>query len=222
MRVLLIEDQLAIADAVRTMLEHRKFAVEIATDGEAGLDYLLRGSADIAVVDIVLPKRDGFAIVAQARAQGIQTPVIMLTSRDAVEDRVRGLDCGADDYLVKPFVEEELIARVNALLRRAEKPIQQVLRAGKLTIDVGARTAAYEERPIELGSTEFRVLEFLTRNAGITFSRAQLLERLWEYDFEGSSNIVDVYISQLRRKFKDAGARDFIKTVWGIGYRVEA
>ncbi|MEO6912907.1 MAG: response regulator transcription factor [Candidatus Baltobacteraceae bacterium] len=222
MRVLLIEDQLTIARAVRTMLERRKFAVEIAADGEVGLDYLLRGSADIAVVDIVLPKRDGFAIVAQARAQGIQTPVIMLTSRDAVEDRVRGLDCGADDYLVKPFVEEELVARINALLRRADKPLQQVLCIGKLSIDVGARTASYDQHPIELGSTEFRVLEFLTRNAGITFSRTQLLERLWEYDFEGSSNIVDVYISQLRHKLKDAGARDLIKTVWGIGYRVEA
>ncbi|MDQ2679796.1 MAG: response regulator transcription factor [Candidatus Eremiobacteraeota bacterium] len=222
MRVLLIEDQPAIAAAVRTMLERRKFAVESALDGEIGLDYLLRGSADIAVVDIVLPKRDGFEIVAEARAQGIQLPVIMLTSRDAVEDRVRGLDCGADDYLVKPFVEEELIARINALLRRADKPIQQFLQSGKLTIDTTARTATYDSRLLEVGSTEFRVLEFLARNAGITFTRTQLLERLWEYDFEGSTNIVDVYVSQLRRKLKDAGARDFIKTVWGVGYRVDA
>ena len=220
MRLLLIEDSVPIAGAVRAMLERRKFAVDVAIDGETGLDYLLRGPYDAALVDIMLPRRDGFSIVESARAHGIQTPILFLTARDAVEDRVRGLNTGADDYLVKPFDEEELIARINALLRRAEKPAQQRITVDKLTVDIGARTAIYDGRDLELGTTEFRVLEFLARNAGLTFSRAQLLERVWEYDFDGSSNIVDVYISQLRRKLKTAGGDDVIKTVWGTGYRL--
>lgn len=220
MRLLLIEDSVPIAGAVRAMLERRKFAVDVAIDGETGLDYLLRGPYDAALVDIMLPLRDGFSIVESARAQGIQTPILFLTARDAVEDRVRGLNTGGDDYLVKPFDEDELVARINALLRRSEKPAQQVLTVDKLIVDIGARTALYDGRDLELGTTEFRVLEFLARNAGITFSRAQLLERIWEYDFEGSSNIVDVYISQLRRKLKAAGGHEIIKTVWGIGYRI--
>ena len=220
MRLLLIEDSVPIAGAVRAMLERRKFAVDVAIDGEMGLDYLLRGPYDAALVDIMLPLRDGFSIVESARAQGIQTPILFLTARDAVEDRVRGLNTGGDDYLVKPFDEEELIARINALLRRSEKPAQQVITVEKLTVDIGARTARYDGQDLELGTTEFRVLEFLARNAGLTFSRAQLLERIWEYDFDGSSNIVDVYISQLRRKLKAAGGDDVIKTIWGIGYRL--
>ena len=220
MRLLLIEDSVPIAGAVRAMLERRKFALDVAHDGETGLDYLLRGPYDAALVDIMLPQRDGFSIVESARAQGVQTPILFLTARDAVEDRVRGLNTGADDYLVKPFDEEELVARINALLRRSERPAQQVITVDKLTVDIGARIATYGGVDLELGTTEFRVLEFLARNAGITFSRAQLLERVWEYDFEGSSNIVDVYISQLRRKLKSAGGDDVIKTVWGVGYRL--
>lgn len=220
MRLLLIEDSVPIAGAVRAMLERRKFAVDVAIDGETGLDYLLRGPYDAALVDIMLPLRDGFSIVESARAQGIQTPILFLTARDAVEDRVRGLNTGGDDYLVKPFDEDELIARINALLRRSEKPAQQVIAVDKLVVDIGARTARYDGHDLELGTTEFRVLEFLARNAGITFSRAQLLERIWDYDFDGSSNIVDVYVSQLRRKLKAAGGNEVIKTVWGIGYRL--
>jgi DNA-binding response OmpR family regulator len=219
-RLLLIEDSVPIAGAVRAMLERRKFAVDVAIDGETGLDYLLRGPYDAALVDIMLPLRDGFSIVESARAQGIQTPILFLTARDAVEDRVRGLNTGGDDYLVKPFDEDELIARINALLRRSEKPAQQVIAVDKLVVDIGARTARYDGHDLELGTTEFRVLEFLARNAGITFSRAQLLERIWDYDFDGSSNIVDVYVSQLRRKLKAAGGNEVIKTVWGIGYRL--
>ena len=220
MRLLLIEDSAPIAGAVRAMLERRKFAVDVAADGETGLDHLLRQNYDAAVVDIVLPQRDGFSIVEAARANGVQTPILFLTARDAVEDRVRGLNSGADDYLVKPFVEDELIARINAMLRRAEKPAHPVLSVGKLNVDIGARTVSYAHQSIELGTTEFRVLEFLARNAGITFTRAQLLERIWDYDFEGSSNIVDVYVSQLRRKLKAVGGSDVIKTVWGVGYKL--
>jgi DNA-binding response OmpR family regulator len=222
MRVLVIEDNASIAAAVRTMLERRKYAVDLAADGEAGLEYLLRQRYDAAIVDVVLPKRDGFALVEAARAEGIHTPILMLTALDAVEDRVRGLDCGADDYLVKPFVEEELFARLRAVTRRADRPVSDTLRAGPLEIDAAGREATVAGKRLPLGSTEFRMLEFFARNAGIAFSRERLLEHLWDYDFEGSTNIVDVYVSQLRRKLKRAGAGDVIHTVWGVGYKLEA
>ncbi len=222
MRVLVIEDNRTVANAVRTMLERRKYAVNIADDGNDGFDRLVSESYDAAIIDVMLPQRDGFSIAHAARNEGIHTPILMLTARDAVEDRVRGLDSGADDYLVKPFVEEELIARLKALLRRGDRPTRVTLSVGKLEIDLAARNVAYDGQLLELGATEFRLLEFLMRNAGITFSRTQLLERLWDYDFEGSANIVDVYISQLRRKLKLHRADDLIETVWGVGYRCKA
>lgn len=221
MRILVIEDNPSVADAVQSMLERRKYAVDVARDGEAGLDFLLRQAYDAAVVDVVLPRRDGFSIAAAARAEGVQTPMLMLTARDALEDRVRGLDSGADDYLIKPFEEEELIARIRALLRRGERPVKEELRAGDLDIDMGARQAKFAGRALSLGLTEFRMLEFFARNAGLVLSREHLLERLWEYDFDGSSNIVDVYVSQLRRKLKRAGAGEVIQTVWGVGYKFQ-
>ncbi|MGZ3505234.1 MAG: response regulator transcription factor [Vulcanimicrobiaceae bacterium] len=222
MRILLIEDNLSIAGAVRAMLEHRRFAVNVVTDGETGLDHLLRQNYDAAIVDVVLPKRDGFSIARDARSEGVRTPILMLTARDGVEDRVFGLESGADDYLVKPFAEGELVARINALLRRSDRPVQSVLRTGELEVDESARTATYEGKPLTLGATEFRMLEFFVRNAGMTFSRQQLLEHIWDYDFDGSSNIVDVYVSLLRRKLKGAGGNGLIQTVWGVGYRMRA
>lgn len=222
MRVLVIEDNNDIAGAIRTMLQRRKFSVDVAEDGEAGLEHLLRAVYDVAVVDVVLPKRDGFSLCRTAREYGIRTPVLMLTARDAVEDRVRGLDCGADDYLTKPFVDEELAARLRALLRRGQTPPRQTIAAGQLAIDVGARTAAYGGKPLQLGGTEFRLLEFLTRNVGLTFTREQILERVWDYDFEGPSNIVDVYVSQLRKKLVARGGKGVIVTVWGVGYKLIA
>jgi DNA-binding response OmpR family regulator len=220
MRILLIEDSAPIAQAVRALLEAQKYAVDVASDGDTGLDYLLRQTYDAAIVDVVLPGRDGFALARAARAEGVQTPMLKLTARDAVEDRVAGLNSGADDYLVKPFFEEELFARLNALLRRSDRPIASVYECGKLRVDPRARATEYDGKPLELGSTEFRLLEFLARNANIAFTRAQLLEHVWDYDFDGSSNIVDVYVSQLRRKLKAVGGRDVIATVWGVGYKI--
>ncbi len=220
MRILVVEDNVSIARAIATMLEGQRFAANIVNDGPAGLEHLLRQSYDAAIVDVGLPDMDGFSVARKARAEGVQTPILMLTARDAVEDRVHGLDCGADDYLVKPFVQEELIARLRAILRRGDRPLVNIISAGKLLVDVGARTAAYDGKAMELGGTEFRLLEFLVRNAGIALSRLQILERIWDYDFEGSSNIVDVYVSQLRRKLRKLGADRMIETVWGVGYRL--
>lgn len=222
MRVLVVEDNAAVADSIRKMLETRKYAANVVSDGETGLDHLVSRAYDVAVVDVGLPGLDGFTLARNARAAGVQTPILMLTARDAVEDRVAGLNCGADDYLVKPFVEEELIARVSAILRRGERPLLGVLDVGALRVDLAARNVTYDGKPIALGATEFRLLEFLARNAGIALSRAQIVERIWDYDFDGSSNIVDVYISQLRRKLGKLGAKGIIETVWGIGYRVKA
>jgi two-component system OmpR family response regulator len=222
MRVLVVEDNAPVAESIRTMLEARKYAANVVNSGEAGLDHLLSRAYDAAVIDVGLPGMDGFALARSARAEGVQTPILMLTARDAVEDRVAGLECGADDYLIKPFVEEELVARVGAILRRADRPLVGVVQAGALRIDLAGRNVTYAEKPVVLGATEFRLLEFLARNAGIALSRTQIVERIWDYDFEGSSNIVDVYVSQLRRKLKAMGASGVIETVWGIGYRLKA
>ncbi len=222
MRILVVEDQREIAAAVRAMLERRKYAVDVAADGETGYELLLRGTYAAAVVDVVLPGRDGFALCRDARAEGIDTPVLLLTARDAVEDRVRGLDAGADDYLIKPFVEDELAARLRALLRRTARPVNATLDVGGLVVDRGARAVRIGGREIPLGGTEFRLVEYLALNAGIAVSRAQILERVWGDDFEGSSNVVDVYVSAVRRKLAAAGARDRIATVWGVGYLFHA
>jgi DNA-binding response OmpR family regulator len=221
-RVLVIEDNSSIANAVTKMLELRKFAVDVVANGTDGLDRLLRQQYDAAIVDVGLPEMDGFAVARNARAEGVQTPMLMLTARDAVEDRVAGLDCGADDYLVKPFAEEELIARVRAIVRRGDRPQRSAIEIGELRVDLAARSASYRGKALDMGATEFRLLELLARNAGIALSRLQILERVWEYDFDGSSNIVDVYVSQLRRKFKTLGADGIIETVWGVGYRLRA
>jgi DNA-binding response OmpR family regulator len=219
-RILVVEDNLPIARAVRSMLEAQKFAASIVTDGRTGLDRLVGETYDAAIVDVGLPGIDGFAVARGARAEGVRTPILMLTARDAVEDRVAGLDCGADDYLVKPFVENELIARLRALLRRSDRPPVTSIEVGGLRVDIGGRSAFYDAKPIDLGATEFRLLELLARNAGIALSRSQILERVWDYDFEGSSNIVDVYVSQLRRKLRKLGGEGLIETVWGVGYRL--
>ena len=220
MRVLIVEDSGPVASSVRDLLLAQKFAVDVATDGAAGLDCLLRGIYDVAVVDVGLPKQDGFAVAKDARSQGIATPILMLTARDAVEDRVSGFSSGADDYLIKPFHAEELVARIHSLVRRGTRPLESRLECGPIAIDVTARVASCRGTTLDLGATEFRLLEFFVRNRQIAFTRAQLLERLWEYDFEGSPNIVDVYVSRLRRKLKDAGAGDSIETVWGVGYKL--
>ena len=222
MRLLVIEDQREIADAIRAMLERQRYAIDVASDGERGYDMLLRGTYDAAIVDVVLPGRDGFAICRDARAEGIATPVLFLTARDAVEDRVRGLDAGADDYLVKPFVEDELLARLRALLRRGSLPIRSTLEVGDLVIDSGARAVRVSGREVTLGATEFRLLEYLAANAGIAVTRAQILERVWGEDFDGSSNVVDVYVSAVRKKRAAVGVRDRISTVWGVGYSLHA
>ena len=222
MRVLLIEDDVEIAEGVRMLLERRKFAVHVAHDGDAGFTALSHDHFDVAIVDVGLPKCDGFTIARQARAAGILTPMLMLTARDAVEDRVRGLDAGADDYLVKPFVEDELYARLRALLRRGPLPVRERFVVGNLVIDSSARTLEVGGKPVRLAATEFRVLEYLAANAGIVLSRDQILDFVWGTSFDGSRNVVEVYVSAIRRKLRAIGAADRLVTVWGVGYKLTA
>jgi len=221
-RILVVEDQAEIASGLRTLLERNRYSVDVATDGVSGYDLLLRGTYDAAIVDVILPGRDGFSLCRDARAEGIATPVLLLTARDAVEDRVRGLDAGADDYLVKPFVEDELAARLRALLRRTPLPYRSTVEVGDLVVDRGARSVRVAGNEVPLGATEFRLLEYLAANAGLALSRAQILARVWGDDFDGSSNVVDVYVSAVRRKLAANGVRDRITTVWGVGYSLHA
>jgi DNA-binding response OmpR family regulator len=221
-RVLLIEDDVEVAEGVRTLLERRKFAVHVVRDGDEGFRALSDDRFDVAVVDVGVPKRDGFTIARQARAAGILTPMLMLTARDAVEDRVRGLDAGADDYLVKPFVEEELHARLRALLRRRSMPVRECFVVGDLVIDSGARTLKIGGKAVKLAATEFRLLEYLAANAGTVLSRNQILDFVWGTLFDGSQNIVAVYVCAIRRKLRAVGAADRLVTVWAVGYKLTA
>lgn len=220
MQILLVEDHAATARAIRSMLEGHMFATSIAGDGPAALDQLLRHTHDAAIVDVGLPGIDGFEVVRRARNEGVTIPILMLTAREGVEDRVRGLESGADDYLIKPFAEHELLARLRALLRRSHGPTEaDVITIGDLRVDIGACTATYAGNPLALGPTEFRLLELLARNAGMTLPRSKILERLRE-ERDGASNVVDVFVSQLRNKLKRCGADHLIETIWNVGYRL--
>lgn len=220
--MLVIEDQAAVAASIRSMLEARNFAANVVSDGKAGLEHLLRPCYDLAVVDVGLPVMDGLTLTRTVRAVGVQTPILMLTARDSVEDRVAGLNSGADDYLVKPFVEEELVARITAILRRGERPMRQVVKAGALRVDLTSKTASFDGKALVLTPTEFRLLELLARNANILLSRQQIVECIWDHDFDGISNNVDVFVSMLRQKLKKQGASDIIETVWRVGYGLRA
>jgi two-component system OmpR family response regulator len=218
-RILVIEDQREIAAAIRAMLERRKYAVDVASDGDSGFEMLLRGTYDAAIIDVVLPGRDGFAICRDARAEGVATPVLFLTARDAVEDRVRGLTLGADDYMTKPFSLEELVARVRSVLRRtadAEVSSHQ-LSFADLELDEETREVRRGGRPIALSPTEFALLRYLLLNARRVLSKAQILDHVWQYDFGGDGRIVETYISYLRKKV-DGDGPALIHTRRGVGY----
>lgn len=198
------------------------FATSIAGDGTSALDQLLRHTHDMAIVDVGLPGIDGFEVVRRARKEGVRIPILMLTARDGIEDRVRGLECGADDYLIKPFAENELLARVRALVRRSQGAVESdAIVVGELRVNVAACTATYAGRTLSLGPTEFKLLELLARNAGLTLPRSKILERLRE-ERDGASNVVDVFVSQLRTKLKRCGADHIIETIWNVGYRLRS
>lgn len=221
MYVLLVEDERRLAQVVRRVLEEEGHTVDLAYDGEEGLAMALDGSHDVIVLDVMLPGMDGIEVCRALRRNKTDTPVLLLTALDAVEDRVRGLDAGADDYLPKPFAFQELLARLRALGRRRVQPREAAeLHAGDLKLDMHRRRAERGGKVIELSPKEFALLEFLMRNQGRVVTRTQILDHLWGYDYGTESNLVDVYVAYLRRKVDRGHRRQLIATVRGVGYRL--
>jgi DNA-binding response OmpR family regulator len=220
MRLLVVEDERGIAGALRQGLGEQGYAVDVARDGATGREYALAASYDVILLDILLPELDGITLLRELRRRGITTPILLLTARDAVDDRVSGLDAGADDYLVKPFSFSELLARIRALLRRPVLQAANRLSVGGIAMDLAARTVMRGEQEVVLTPREFAVLEYLLRHPGQALSRTQIAERVWSWEFQGDSNIVDVYIGYLRRKLDAAGEPSAIETLRGFGYRL--
>jgi heavy metal response regulator len=221
MRVLIVEDERKISAYVKRGLEEQGYAVDAAYTGTEALDFADAAPYDLILLDILLPEMDGLAVCRELRQRGNRTPVLMLTARDAVDDRVVGLDAGADDYLVKPFALKELLARLRALTRRtADSPKSPVLQLADLTLDTLTRRVKRGNKTIELAAKEFAVLECLLREPERVLTRTQIAEHVWNYDVYNQSNIVDVYIRNLRRKIDDNFEVKLIHTIRGAGYRL--
>jgi DNA-binding response OmpR family regulator len=222
MRVLLVEDDPSLASSLRRALEAQKFSVTAVGDGNNGLHELCGNDYQVAILDVLLPGRDGLSVCAEARKQGISTPILMLTARNAVTDRVTGLNSGADDYLPKPFAFPELLARIHALLRRPKNEVKpRTVTVGKLSIDVLRHQFSCDGRVLHLTRTEYRLLLYLMENAGIVLTKDSILDRLWGGEHGGNSNILEVYVKMLRRKLFAACGEQFIRTVRGVGYTID-
>jgi two-component system response regulator MprA len=216
--VLVVEDDDRLAASIRRALAYDGHRVEVVHDGVEGLARIRDSAPDVVVLDVVLPGVDGLEICRRIRAAGDGVAVLMVTARDAVPDRVAGLDAGADDYLVKPFAHEELLARVRALVRRRGGEPGEVLRVADLVVDVPAMRVTRAGRPVDLTTQEFRLLEHLARHPRVVLARDRLLEAVWGYDARTASNVVDVYVGYLRRKLEDGGRERLIHAVRGVGY----
>lgn len=220
MRILIVEDESTIARFVNQGLTEAGYAVDWAGNGRDGLAYALAADYDAYVLDIMLPQMNGLDLLRELRRRGDKTPTLMLTARDTIENRVEGLDAGADDYLVKPFAFPELLARVRALLRRPPLQMGTALEVGGLTMDTAKRVVQRNGRPIELSPREYAVLEYLMRHPHQVLTRTQIGEHVWNFDFYNESNVVDVYIGYLRRKIDKGSAPPLIHTIRGVGYRI--
>jgi two-component system, OmpR family, response regulator MprA len=219
MKILVVDDDRAVRESLRRALELQSYEVELASDGAEALEWLAAdGQPDAVVLDILMPGIDGLEVCRQIRRRGNSVPVLMLTARDAVGDRVEGLDAGADDYLVKPFALEELLARIRALLRRASRAADGVLHFADLELDTGTREVRRGGDDVELTRTEFNLLELFMLNPRQVLTRSIIFERVWGYDFGFASNSLDVYIGYLRRKTEAGGKQRLIHTVRGVGY----
>ena len=223
MRLLYVEDEPALLQVTAKRLKAEGYGVDTCANGTEALDYIALTDYDAVILDIMLPGRDGLSILREMRAQGNHTPVLLLTARDTVADRVAGLDTGADDYLVKPFSFEELSARIRVLLRRtAQEPVSNLLQLADLTMDLNTRRVARGDREITLSQKEYAVLEYLLRNQGAVLTRDQIEQHVWSYDFEGGSNVVDVYIRYVRKEIDTGYGQKLIHTVRGVGYVLKA
>ncbi len=223
MRVLVVEDDPKIASFVAKGLKQAGFAVDQAADGEQGLAFAQAAPYDAAIVDIMLPRLDGLALIDRLRKQGIRTPVLILSARHEVDDKVRGFQTGGDDYLTKPFSFAELLARIQALIRRATMTVPaSVLEVGDLHLDLASREVRRADNRIELQPREYSLLEYLMRNAGTVVSKTMILEHVWDYHFDPQTNVVDVLVHRLRAKIDEGFEPKLLHTVRGVGYALKA
>ncbi len=219
-KILVVEDEKKISALIKKSLESEQYIVETAFDGEKGSDSANNESYELVILDIMMPKKNGLEVLAEMRKNGITTPVLMLTAKGSVDDRVKGLDAGADDYLPKPFAVEELLARVRSLLRRksADKAAATSLAIADVTLDLVSHKARRAGKTIELTAREFALLEFFIRNKNKTISRSVISEQIWNYNFDTGTNIIDVYVNHLRAKIDGGSDRKLFFTVRGVGY----
>ncbi len=220
MRILVIEDNHRLSSSLAANLAHEGYSVDAAYDGQEGQDLAELTPYDLIILDILLPEKDGLQVCRDLRRRRIHTPILLLTARDSVDDRVQGLDCGADDYLVKPFAMRELLARLRALLRRQSPYTNGRLEMGDLVVDPVTHTVEREGRSIDLTPKEFALLEFLLYHPNQVVTREMIEQHIWNYDFECESNVIDVYVRRLRRKIDDPFATRLLTTVRGVGYRL--
>ena len=221
MRILVAEDERDLNRLISEELEEAGYSVDRCYDGGEAMDFVDSAVYDAAVLDIMMPVKSGREVVREMRARGISTPVLFLTALDGVDDRVAGLDDGADDYLVKPFAFPELLARLRAMTRKYARVKSSVLTAGELTLDTASRRVARGGREINLSVKEFAILEYLMRNKGVVLSREKIENNAWNYDYEGGSNVVDVYISYMRRKIDGGFDKKLLHTVRGAGWMIK-
>ncbi len=220
--MLIVEDDRRLAASLRRSLIESRMAVDVAHDGEDGLEAASTTSYDVIVLDLMLPRLDGLEVTRRLREQRVETPIVMLTARDGVDDRVAGLEAGADDYLVKPFALREVVARLRALTRRHVPNRKSQLRAGKVLLDTAAHVLTVDGHEVDLTTKEFAILEYFLLNQGRLLTRSQILEHAWDYDFDGGRNLIEVYVGRLRKKLIDAGSHDPFVTIRGSGYRYVA
>jgi heavy metal response regulator len=218
MQLLIVEDEQKVARFVKQGMEEEGYAVDVASDGETGLFMALQDVYDLIILDVQLPKKDGLQVIRELRQTGRQTPILLLTVRAAIEDKVLGLDAGADDYLTKPFAFQELVARVRALLRRGMEATPPVLQLADLTLDPARRLVMRGDQKIELTAREFTLLDYFMRNPGRVLTRTMIAEHVWDYNFDPGTNVIDVYVNYLRKKIDAGHEPKLLHTVRGAGY----
>ncbi len=218
MRILLIEDEKKVARFISKGLIEESYAVDVAYDGEEGLFLAEVNDYDLIILDIMLPRKDGFEVLKTLRNKGFITPVIMLTARDELESKIQGLDLGADDYMTKPFAFSELMARIRAIMRRKQEKADNRLQLGDLVIDAVTRTVTRGNKPVELTNKEYALLEYFIRNPGRVLSRTMIAEHVWDYQFDPMTNVIDVYVNYLRQKIDKGFEKKLIHTIRGVGY----
>ena len=218
MRILVVEDEVNLNDIIVKKLKLEHYGVDSCFDGKEALDYIFYAEYDVILLDIILPKLDGFEVLKKIRNKNIKTPVLLLTARDGIEDRVQGLDFGADDYLVKPFAFDELLARIRVLLRRNTDNASNIFTLSNLTVNCNSHEVFRDNTSIKLSTREFTILEYMIRNKEKVLSREKIEQHIWDYNYEGGTNVVDVYIRYLRKKIDDNFSPKLIHTIRGIGY----